>query len=78
MERVVDEFEMVHGKVQNVVCRDLKNRCMDFQSPQDTDNLSIDIDVAWQERLFCRDIVRECGVSSPRQEEMNTELISDQ
>jgi len=78
VERVVDEFEMVHGKVQNVVCRDLKNRCMDFQSPKDTDNSSIDIDVAWQERLFCRDIVRECGVSLPRQEEMNNELNSEQ
>ena len=57
--RAVDEFETVHGRVQAVVCRDLKTRCDDGEESGDG-NPSTNLEVAWQERLFCRDLVREC------------------
>jgi hypothetical protein len=55
--KAVTEVEMMHGRFQTVVCRDLKTRCSVGEGaafeyePEE---------IAWQERLFCRDIVEDC------------------
>lgn len=73
--RAVDEFETIHGKVQAVVCQDLKTRCDGSEMPRsegemeksdNNDNASASMEVAWQERLFCRNMIRECRENFPR------------
>jgi len=61
VEKAVDEFEVLQSKVQSVVCQDLQSRCDNEGSSDDNiNNSSASTEFAWQERLFCRDIVREC------------------
>jgi hypothetical protein len=72
MNHANNEFEIVHGKLQNIVCQDLKTRC-DSDSDSDDNNGNkqnsssssyspIITMVAWQERLLCQEIIRECVV----------------
>lgn len=88
--RAVDEFETMHGRVQDVVCQDLKTRCFDSETPQssnnnereeggnnDITNSSTPMEVAWQERLFCRDAVRECRAITPGQKEETNDRNSE-
>ncbi|MGK3762419.1 MAG: hypothetical protein ACI8RD_014737, partial [Bacillariaceae sp.] len=62
--------------LQNIVCQDLKRRCdSDSDSDSDSDDNNgnkqnsssssyspIITMVAWQERLLCQEIIRECVV----------------
>lgn len=68
--KAVDEFETMHGKVQAVVCQDLKTRCDDSQTSQGDMEPT---EVAWQERLFCRNVVRGCKEGSALQKEQRND-----
>eukprot|EP00533_Pseudo-nitzschia_delicatissima_P002794 CAMPEP_0116097510 /NCGR_PEP_ID=MMETSP0327-20121206/10745_1 /TAXON_ID=44447 /ORGANISM="Pseudo-nitzschia delicatissima, Strain B596" /LENGTH=267 /DNA_ID=CAMNT_0003589269 /DNA_START=148 /DNA_END=954 /DNA_ORIENTATION=- len=65
LEKAVGEFEILHNRVQSVVCQDLKTRCDEDEKESSSDdeitNSSASSEFAWQERLFCRDIVRGCS-----------------
>ena len=71
VEKAIDEFEILHGRVQTVVCKDLKIRCNENEREGSSGNYfansSTPMEFAWQERLFCRDVVHECNASSPQQ-----------
>ncbi len=61
IEKAVDEFEVLQSRVQSVVCQDLESRCDNRgSSNEDIRNSSVSTEFAWQERLFCGDIVRKC------------------
>jgi hypothetical protein len=91
--RAIDEFETIHGRLQDVVCQDLKTRCSDSETTQsskinknegeeggknDNTNSSTPMEVAWQERLFCRNTVRECRSNVPGQNEKANDRNSEQ
>ena len=90
--RAIDEFETIHGRLQDVVCQDLKTRCSDSETTQsskinknegeeggknDNTNSSTPMEVAWQERLFCRNTVRECRSNVPGQNEKANDRNSE-
>ncbi len=55
LETAAEEIQVLHGKIQSVVCQDLIHRC-------DGDDDSNAPQFAWQERLFCGDVVKECSL----------------
>ena len=60
LEIAAAELQVLHGKIQSVVCQDLKHRCNDDDDIDEGSPL-----FAWQERLFCGDVVKDCKSSMP-------------
>jgi len=66
--KAVTEVETMHGKLRTVVCRDLKTRCSVGEGAAAFEYEPEEI--AWQEKLFCRDIVNDCkAAGTPLQNE---------
>eukprot|EP00536_Pseudo-nitzschia_multiseries_P007549 jgi/Psemu1/18196/gm1.18196_g len=61
LARAADELETMQGRVRDVVCGDLNTRCSDNGDGRSD---AASIEVAWQERLVCGDVVRECGLAN--------------
>lgn len=76
--KMTDELETIHSKVQDAVCHDLETRCSEDDKKGDDGegdgSLSApSLEVAWQERLFCRDMVRNCKLGAPKDEKNNND-----
>lgn len=62
--RVATEWDKVMDSVQLQVCQDVREQCS-TDAAAAVGALSEDRVFAWQERLFCKDIIDDCSTASP-------------